>query len=136
MGLHVRPLRAEQLPGPVDSELLDLVDDLAAPVVPLAGIAFGVLVGEHAAGGGHNLFGGEVLGGDQLEPVTLTLLLEADQLEDALIAGAVANGLFWFIHCHGRSIPAGARGLLPFGRPLALACRSAFEVVVEATVVD
>ena len=48
--LHVGEAAAEQLLGAVDGELLDDVDVLAAAVVAPAGIALGVLVGEHAAG--------------------------------------------------------------------------------------
>jgi hypothetical protein len=49
--LHVRVLGAEELLRAVDRELLDLVDDLAAAVVALAGIALGVLVRRHGADG-------------------------------------------------------------------------------------
>ena len=47
--LHVGVFGAEQLLGAVDGELLGDVDVLAAAVVALAGIAFGVLVGELAS---------------------------------------------------------------------------------------
>ena len=47
--LDVRVLGAEQLLRAVARELLDLVDDLAAAVVALAGIALGVLVRRHRA---------------------------------------------------------------------------------------
>ena len=49
VGLDVRVLGAEQGLGSVDRELLGDVDMLAAAVVPLAGIALGVLVGQHGA---------------------------------------------------------------------------------------
>ena len=52
MGLHIGKFRAEQLLGPVDAKLLQLVHILAAAVVPLAGQAFGIFVGQHAAHGG------------------------------------------------------------------------------------
>jgi hypothetical protein len=49
MRLHVGELRAEQLLRPLDRERLDDVDELAAAVVALAGVALGVLVREHRA---------------------------------------------------------------------------------------
>src|SRR5690625_2267211 len=103
--LHVRPLRAEQLLQPVDRQLLDLVDDLAAAVVALARVPLGVLVGEHAAGCGEHGGGDEVLGGDQFESVTLPLELlleELEQLRVVVLNGGVALG-----EAHGGSIAAG-----------------------------
>ena len=47
MRLDVGVLAAEQRQGPVDRQLLDDVDLLAAAVVAATGVAFGVLVGEH-----------------------------------------------------------------------------------------
>ena len=79
MRLHVRVLGAEQLLRAIDRELLDLVDELAAAVVPLAGQPFGVLVRERRA---HRLEHGrrhEILAGDELEPVALTLDFAIDQ---------------------------------------------------------
>ena len=46
--LHVGVVGAEELLQPVDGELLDLVDDLAAAVIPPPRISLGVLVGERA----------------------------------------------------------------------------------------
>ena len=73
MRLHVGVLGAEELLGAVASQVLDDVDELAAAVIALAGIAFGVLVGEDAAGGFQHGFGGEVLAGDQFQPAVLAL---------------------------------------------------------------
>jgi len=64
MRLDVGVFGAEQLLGAIDRELLDLVGVFAAAVVTLAGIAFGVLVGEDGAHGFENGFGDEVFGGD------------------------------------------------------------------------
>ena len=66
MGLHVGVLRAVQLAGAVAGKVLHHVDLLAAAVVALAGVPFGVLVGEHAAHGLHDGAGGEVLRRDEL----------------------------------------------------------------------
>ncbi len=49
--LDVGVVGAEQRLHPVDGELLDVVDDGVAAVVALAGVALGVLVGEHRADG-------------------------------------------------------------------------------------
>ena len=69
--LDVRVLGAEERLGALDRERLDLVHDLAAAVVALAGQALGVLVGEHRADGLEHGGPGEVLGRDQLELVAL-----------------------------------------------------------------
>ena len=71
--LHVDVFGAEELLGAVARQVLDDVGEFAAAVVALAGIAFGVLVGEDAAGGFEHRFGGEVLAGDQLELGVLAL---------------------------------------------------------------
>ncbi|MDT4838636.1 hypothetical protein FQZ97_723980 [compost metagenome] len=72
MRLHVGGVGAEQLLDAVDGQLLDLVDVLAAAVVALARIAFGVLVGELRALGFHDGRAGVVLRGDQLDVLFLT----------------------------------------------------------------
>ena len=59
--LHVGGLGAEQGLHPVDGELLDDVDVLAAAVVAPAGVALGVLVGQDRALGLHHGERGEVL---------------------------------------------------------------------------
>ncbi len=80
MRLHVGMLGAEQLLGAVARQVLHDVGELAAAVIALAGIAFGVLVGEHAAGGFEHRFGGEVLAGDQLQTGVLALRFVLDRL--------------------------------------------------------
>ena len=65
--LHVGVLGAEQRLQPVDGQLLDDVDVLAAAVVPPAGVALGVLVGQHRALGLHDGHRREVLAGDHLQ---------------------------------------------------------------------
>ncbi len=71
--LDVGELGAEELLGAVDRELLDDVDKLAAAVVALPGIAFGVFIGEHAAGGLHHGRAGVVFAGDHFQAVGLAL---------------------------------------------------------------
>ena len=80
--LHVDVLGAEQLLGAIDRELLDLVDHLAPAVIPFAGHAFGVLVGQHRARRFEHRDRDEVLARDQLEPVLLPLLLTPHQSGD------------------------------------------------------
>ena len=80
MRLHVGVLGAEQLLGAVARQVLDDVGELAAAVIALAGIAFGVLVGEDAAGGFEDRFGSEILAGDQFQLRVLALRLVPDGL--------------------------------------------------------
>ena len=80
--LHVRVLGPEERLRPVDRELLDLVDDLAAAVVALAGVPLGVLVRRHRPDRLEHRGPGEVLRGDQLDLVALPLELGAEQLGD------------------------------------------------------
>ena len=83
--LHVGELGAEQLLRPVDGQLLDDVDELAAAVVALARIAFGVLVREHAAGRLHHGRARVVLAGDHLQAVVLALDFVGDRGPDVRI---------------------------------------------------
>ena len=73
VGLHVGVLGAEQFLGPIARQILDHVDVLAAAVVPPAGIALGIFVGQHAADGLHDGGAGVVFAGDHLQPVLLAL---------------------------------------------------------------
>src|SRR4029450_10922473 len=82
MRLHVRVLGTEELLGPVDRKLLDLVDHLAASVVALAGGAPRTLVGPPAADRLEAARPGEVLRRDQLDLIALALELAAEQLGD------------------------------------------------------
>ena len=85
MGLDIDMVGAEELFGPLYGELLDYVDILAAAVVALSGVAFGVLVGHHASGRFHHLFADEVLGGDELELVLLPFGLEPYGLKHFIV---------------------------------------------------
>ncbi len=69
--LHVGVFGVEELLGAVAGEVLDDIGELAAAVVALAGVAFGVLVGEDGSGGLEYGAGDEVLGGDHLEALVL-----------------------------------------------------------------
>ena len=61
----------KSLLGPIAGQVFDHVDVLAAAVVAPAGIAFGILVGEHAAHGLHDGGAGVVFAGDHLQAVGL-----------------------------------------------------------------
>ena len=78
MRLHVDVFGAEQLFRALAGQILHLVGELAAAVIALARIAFRVLVGEDAAGGFQNGFGGEVFAGDQLDLPVLAVRLPLD----------------------------------------------------------
>ncbi len=78
MGLYVGVLRAKEFLGPLARQILHDVGKLAAAVVALAGIAFGILVGEDRAHGFEHGFADEVLGGDQFQ----TFMLAADFVVD------------------------------------------------------
>ena len=82
VGLHVHVLGAEQALEPVAGDVFHLVDELAAAVVPPAGIALGILVGEYAAHRLHHRRAREVLAGDHLEAFLLPHLLGGDGRPD------------------------------------------------------
>ena len=71
--LDVGVVGAEQLLGAVDGQLLDHIDVLAATVVTLARIAFGVLVGQYRTLGFHHRRAAVVFRGDQLDMLFLAL---------------------------------------------------------------
>ena len=75
VSLHVGVLGAEQLFGAVDRECLDDVDVFAAAVISFAGIALGILVGEMGAHCRHDSRRDDVLAGDELDVVLLSLEL-------------------------------------------------------------
>ena len=74
MGLHVSVVAIEQGLDPLDGQPLGHIDVFAAAVIALAGVAFGVLVGEHRALGFHHQRAGIVFRGDQLDMVFLAML--------------------------------------------------------------
>ena len=80
--LHVGVIHAEQGLGALHRERLDRVDELLPLVVPTAGVALGVLVGEHRAGGLQHGGGHVVLRGDQPDLLELALRLAVDELGD------------------------------------------------------
>ena len=73
MRLHIGPGRAEQLLRALDGQGLGHIHVFAPAVIPLSGVALGVLVRQHAALGLHHQHAGVVLGGNQLQMVLLAL---------------------------------------------------------------
>ena len=73
MRLDVGVIGVEQLLGAVDGQLFGDIHELAAAVVALARIAFGVLVGQHRTLGLEHARAGVVFRGDQLDVIFLAL---------------------------------------------------------------
>ena len=80
--LHVGGIGAEDLLDAVDRELLGDVHVLAAAVVALAGVAFGVLVGQLRALRRHDGGRGVVFAGDQLDVLFLAGVFGLDGGKD------------------------------------------------------
>ncbi|MNG84276.1 hypothetical protein D3C79_430110 [compost metagenome] len=83
--LNVGVVGAEQLLGALDGQRLDLVYVLAATVVALARVAFGVLVGQAAALGLHDALAGVVLRGDQLDVIFLALFFGIHRRQQCVV---------------------------------------------------
>jgi hypothetical protein len=80
--LHVRELGAEQGLDPIDGELFDDVDVLAATVVPPTRVALGVLVGQDRALSLHDRDWREVLRCDHFQRLLLTAQLRRNRRVD------------------------------------------------------
>jgi hypothetical protein len=76
--LHIGMLGAEQGLRPLSGEILDLVSDEVAAVVPLTRVPLRVLVRQHRRRGSHDSERREILRGDELErrPLAVELALE------------------------------------------------------------
>gem|GEM_PF-1130256 len=82
VGLDVGGFGTVEFADAFDAERLDFIDDFAAAVVPFAGIAFGVFIGEN---GGHCLAdseGGNVFAGDEFEVFFLPFFFFVDEFGD------------------------------------------------------
>ncbi len=73
MWLHVGEFGSEEFLGPVDGQLLNLVDDLASPVIPLARVSLCVLICQNRTRSLHYLGTREVFGSDQFDTIQLSL---------------------------------------------------------------
>ncbi len=67
MRLHVGMLRAEELTGPLSGKFFHKIHTLAATVIPLAGVALRIFIGQHAAHGRHYRGRNDILRSDQLQ---------------------------------------------------------------------
>ena len=101
--LHVGVLGAEEGAGAVARGALDRVGELLAAVVAPAGIALGVLVGQHRAQRRQHLGVGVVLRRDHLDAVGLAALLAGDGGFDLGVVG-------------GESLAVGVHGRAPSSR--------------------
>ena len=116
--LHVRVLGAEERLRPVDRELLDLVDDLAATVVAAPGVALGVLVRRDAPDRLEHGRPGEVLRSDQLDRAPLALELAPDQLDEVRIDVRESCSPQFLEGLHGNRHRCHFTGLRWTGKPL------------------
>ena len=71
MGLHVGVVGVEQLLGAIAGDFLDLIDELAAGVIPPARIPLGVFVRQHAAHRLQDGRAGVVFAGDHFQAIAL-----------------------------------------------------------------
>ena len=83
--LHVGVLGAEELLGAVARQVLHHVGEFASTVIALAGIAFGILVGEDRAGRFQHGLADKILRGDQLQAFVLAALFVLNRLRDVRI---------------------------------------------------
>ncbi len=78
VGLHIGIAAAEQARGPLDRKVFRDVHELAAAIVALAGIAFGVFVRQRRADRLQHGARDDVLRGNQFDFLALTLQLQPD----------------------------------------------------------
>ena len=86
VGLHIGMLAPEQPASALAGQVLHHVDLLASAVVTMRGVAFGILVGKHAAHCLEHGRTGEILGGDELDASALAGELPLDRLRDGGVA--------------------------------------------------
>jgi hypothetical protein len=92
MRLHVRVFRLEQLLHAIERERLGNVDEFAAAVIALAGIAFGVLVRQLRALCFHHRVADVILRRDQLDVIFLPEILCGNRLPEMRIAAGDGIG--------------------------------------------
>ncbi len=85
MGLNVGVICTEQGFHPIDGQVFGFVDVLATTVVALAGIAFGVFVGQHGTLRLHNPGAGVVLRSNQFDVLLLAALFFANGAKDLVV---------------------------------------------------
>ncbi len=108
-------LAAEQLRHPVDRQLLSDINELAATIIALSGVAFGIFVGQDRALRFQNRAADDVFRGDQLDFVTLTAEFALDHRRDFRVAFRQASRKTgWRAQRLRRTVPSIA-SLLSFG---------------------
>ena len=79
-------LGIEDLFQTVDGDVLALVNALATAVVAVAGVTLGILVGQAAAHGLHNLVAHEVLASNQFNTMFLTQMFTLDNVKNHFVS--------------------------------------------------
>src|ERR1700676_4417197 len=98
--LHVRVLGSKKFLRPVARQVFDNVSVLASSVIPLAGIALSIFVGEYRTCSFEHGFADEILRGNQLQTFVLAASLVIDRCSDLWISFGKRAG-----HCrifHGK----------------------------------
>ncbi len=114
MRLHVGVGRTKQLLGAGNGQILSDVDKLAATVVTLAGVTFGVLVGQHTALGFHHPRAGVVFRRDQFDVCFLALFFRLHGVPKFVIE----TGDFHITSKHGCAAPVCMAGpAMPLCKP-------------------
>ena len=99
VGLNVNKFSPKQRLRALARQVFHYVRELAPAVIALARVAFGILVGKHAAGGFEHRFGGEVFAGDQLEAGILPFSLALNCLKNFGVAiGERPSHPLLFVH--------------------------------------
>ena len=107
MRLHIRVIGTEERDRTCDRRALGDVDELAAAVVPLTRIPFGVLVRHHRTGCLEDRAAHEVLGRDELEAAVLPVPLVLDRGRDFRIGlGERSPGPWCRLCSHHRCLSA------------------------------
>ena len=70
--LHICMLGTEEPACSVTGYVFHNVDAFAAAVIPLAGVAFRIFIGQNASHGCHHSLGNKIFGGDELDAAALT----------------------------------------------------------------
>ena len=86
MRLYVGIGCAKKFLGPVDGNLLDLIHHFTASIIAFAGIALGIFVGQHRAGGFHDRWTGKVLRSNQFNAVKLAFVFLLNQIKYVLVS--------------------------------------------------
>ncbi len=85
MRLNVGVFSAEKLFYTFDGQLFRLVDNAASAVIAVAGIAFGIFVGEARTHGLHHLVAYKVFRCDKFDSFFLTLVFAFDNFENCSV---------------------------------------------------